>query len=121
MAIIFTFVYAFSWTPIIRIMSDNQEILNLAKNYAIWIISMPLLAFASFLWDGIYIGATASVQLRNSMLIATVVVFFPIYYSLHNLFENHALWIALLSFLFTRGVAQYFMAKKAVYSKVETQ
>lgn len=119
-AIIFTIAYAFSWTPIIRIMSDNQEIINLARNYAIWIIAMPLLAFASFLWDGIYIGATASVQMRNSMLIATVGVFFPVYYLLREIADNHALWIALLSFLFTRGVAQYFMAQKAVYSKVET-
>lgn len=114
----FTIAYAFSWQPIIKLMSDNENIIQIASEYAIWVIAMPILAFPSFLWDGIYIGATASAQMRNSMLIATIGIFIPIYMLLSTSLENHALWIALLAFLFVRGIAQYFMAPKAVYAKI---
>ncbi|ALO16546.1 DNA-damage-inducible protein F [Salinivirga cyanobacteriivorans] len=117
-AVVFSAVYGFGWRPVIWLLTDNTNVINAAGEFSIWIGLMPLLAFASFLWDGIYIGATASVQMRNSMLIATLVVFFPVFYILRPYFGNHALWIALLAFLLTRGIAQYFMANRAVFSKV---
>jgi MATE family multidrug resistance protein len=116
--VIFSVAYGFGWRQIIGLMTNNEQLIADAANYAIWIGLVPLLAFASFLWDGIYIGATASVQMRNSMLLATGVVFFPTYFLLQNSLGNHALWIALLGFLLVRGVAQYIMAGKAVYKKV---
>ncbi len=117
-AVVFSAAYGFGWRSLVWLLTDNEQVIRTAGEFALWIGLMPLMAFASFLWDGIYIGATASVQMRNSMLIATLLVFFPMFYGLRDFLGNHALWIALLAFLFTRGVAQYFMAKKAVYKKV---
>jgi MATE family multidrug resistance protein len=118
-AIVFSLLYGFGYRHVVSLLTDNQAILSAAGDYAIWLGLLPLVAYASFLWDGVYIGATASVAMRNTMLIATVFIFFPMYYSLIGLLGNHALWIALLAFLLTRGVGQYFYAKRAVYSKVE--
>jgi MATE family multidrug resistance protein len=120
-AAVFSLAYGFGWREIIGLMTNNKELIADASDYAIWIGLIPILAFASFLWDGIYIGATASVQMRNSMLLATGVVFFPTYFLLQNSLGNHALWIALLGFLLVRGVAQYIMAGKAVYQKINTE
>ncbi len=116
--VVFSLLYGFGWKPVVWLLTDNSEVISEAGKYAIWIGLMPVLAVASFLWDGIYIGATASVEMRNSMIIATVIIFFPLFYLLKEPLGNHALWIALLAFLFTRGVAQFFMAGKAVFQKV---
>jgi len=117
-ALAFAALYGLGWKPVVGILTDNKNVISTAGDYAIWLGLMPLVAYASFLWDGIYIGATASVAMRNTMLIATVIIFFPVYYLLNDFYGNHALWIALLAFLLTRGVGQYFFAKRAVYSKV---
>lgn len=117
-AVVFSLVYGLGWRQVVWLLTDNQKVLATAGDFALWIGLMPVLAFASFLWDGIYIGATASVQMRNSMLIATLFIFFPVFYGLQDTLGNHALWIALLAFLLTRGVAQFFMANSAVYQKV---
>ena len=45
-------------------------------------IVIPLITFAAFIWDGIYIGATASKAIRNTMIIATIFIFLPSYSSL---------------------------------------
>jgi MATE family multidrug resistance protein len=118
-ALAFSLLYGLGWKPVVGILTDNVEVISTAGEYALWLGLLPILAYASFLWDGIYIGATASVAMRNTMLIATVVIFFPVYYLLKDFYGNHALWIALLAFLFARGVGQYFFAKRAVYAKVE--
>lgn len=118
-AMLFSMVYGFGWRAIIRLLTDNTAVIQTASEFSLWIGLMPILAFASFLWDGIYIGATASVQMRNSMLIATIIIFFPLFYILREPIGNHALWIALLAFLFTRGLAQFIMAGKAVFSKIK--
>ena len=117
-ALAFAALYGLGWKPVVGILTDNKNVISTAGDYAIWLGLMPLVAYASFLWDGIYIGATASVAMRNTMLIATVIIFFPVYYLLNDFYGNHALWIALLAFLLTRGVGQYFFAKRAVYYKV---
>lgn len=117
-ALVFSLVYGFGWRSVVSILTDNIDIISSAGDYALWLGLMPLLAYASFLWDGIYIGATASAAMRNTMLISTVIIFFPLYYLLNEMYGNHALWIALLAFLFSRGVGQFFYAQRAVYLKV---
>jgi MATE family multidrug resistance protein len=92
------------------------DIIHGAKPFLIWVAIVPLLSFASYLWDGIYIGVTASRAMRDTMLFSALLVFTPLYYSLNQYFENHALWMALLVFLLARGVFQTIYAKKAVFS-----
>ena len=77
-------------------------------------ILIPLITFAAFLWDGIYIGATAARAIRNTMLISAVGVFLPASLILMRFFGNHGLWIAFLLFMVARGLSMTLMAKKAV-------
>ena len=61
-------------------MTDNQELINIAYEYRFWIILLPLFSGAAFIWDGIYIGVTASKAMRNTMIVASLFVFLPSYY-----------------------------------------
>ncbi len=111
----FTLIYLLGGGLILQLLTSNPEIIAEAKPYLFWTVVIPLISFAAFIWDGIYIGATASVQMRNAMLLSTLLVYFPAYYLLQAHFGNHALWLAFVLFLLARGVTLGLMAPGAVY------
>ena len=85
-----------------------------ARNFMFWVVLTPLITVSSFVWDGIYIGVTASREMRNSMLAATLLVFAPSFYFLQDIFGNHALWLAMMLFMLARGVFQTILFPKVV-------
>ena len=56
----------------LHMMTSDAVVIEASRNYLPWLLLMPVAGCAAFTWDGIYIGATASRQMRNSMLWATV-------------------------------------------------
>lgn len=114
---LFTVVYVSSGKYILYIMTDNPEIIEASRPYMFWVALVPLITFASFLWDGIFIGATASKPMRNTMLIATLLVFLPCYYILTPLLNNHGLWLSLMSFMLVRGLLMTIYSKNSIMRK----
>lgn len=110
----FTILYALFPTTFVKIISDNAEIISDIRHYYIYMALIPIITFAAFLWDGIYIGATASKAIRNTMIISAILVFLPMWYFLTPLYANHGLWIAFLGFMVARGVSMTFFAKKNI-------
>jgi MATE family multidrug resistance protein len=82
------------------------------------VVLVPIITFAAFIWDGIYVGATASKAMRNSMVVITIFIFLPAYYLLEPLLGNNGLWLAMMLFMGARGVFLTVMAKKAVLHKI---
>ena len=117
----FTILYAIFPSTFVRIISDNPNILLEVKPYYIYMIVIPIITFAAFIWDGIYIGATASKAIRNTMIIATIFVFLPAWYLLTPKFGNHGLWIAFLCFMIARGVSMSVMAKNNIIQPIKNQ
>jgi multidrug resistance protein, MATE family len=115
-ALVFTVLYITSGRFLLTLLTSNAEVLSSALGYLPWAVIIPLITFPAFIWDGIYIGATASAAMRNSMLVATLAVFLPAYYLLEPSFGNHGLWIAFISFMATRGITLTIMARKAIYT-----
>jgi putative efflux protein, MATE family len=111
----FTLAYWAFPESFIRMISDNAELISSSMPYHVYMILIPLITFAAFIWDGVYIGATASKAIRNTMIIATFLVFLPSWYWLMPRFDNHGLWIAFLLFMIARGVAMSIMAKKSIF------
>ena len=70
--LIFTVLYAFWGDEAFALMTSDSTVLMAAEKYKIWLIGMPLVSTLAFMWDGVYIGATAGVQIRNSMIWAAV-------------------------------------------------
>ena len=71
-ALIFMGVYHFAGVPMVRLMTEDVQVVEASRAFLPWLLLMPVVGCAAFTWDGIYIGATASKQLRNSMLWAVV-------------------------------------------------
>ena len=71
-ALVFMGIYHFAGVPMLRMMTSDPVVVDAAVGYLPWLLLMPVAGCAAFTWDGIYIGATASKEMRNSMLWATV-------------------------------------------------
>ena len=110
----FAILYALFPTAFVKIISDNAEIISEIRPYYVYMALIPIITFAAFLWDGIYIGATASKAIRNTMIISAILVFLPMWYFLMPIYGNHGLWIAFLGFMVARGVSMTFFAKKNI-------
>ncbi len=114
----FTLSYYFWGDHFLLLFTNKANVLEEASQYLIWLIFIPIASFASFIWDGIYIGATASKAMRNTMLISSIFFFFVPYYLLQKTLGVHALWLGMLLFMFSRSVSQTILAKRAVYAKL---
>jgi MATE family multidrug resistance protein len=114
----FTIIYFIFGDSLLLILTDNDKIIEAAAPYLFWIGVVPLATFAAFVWDGIYIGATASSPMRNTLLTATFLVFLPSYFILYYYMGNHGLWLAMMLFMITRGVMLTIFRKRHIYSRI---
>ena len=110
----FTLLYFFGGKSFLGLLTNEISVIREAENYFYWVLAIPLTGFAAFLWDGIFIGATATRQMFYSMLVASG-SFFLVYYSLHEWLGNHALWLAFIVYLSLRGIMQAALSRKILY------
>ena len=128
LTLLFTAIYAAFGEPILRIFSDQESVIAATRPYLFWVLIIPVCGFSAFLFDGIFVGATASRTMRNTMFIATA-AFFAVYYGLRQLplsagndadyVHNNTLWVAFMVYLAARGIGQALMLRTAVYEKAE--
>ena len=71
-AVIFMAIYHFAGVPMLKMMTSDATVVDASREYLPWLLLMPIVGCAAFTWDGIYVGATASRQMRDSMLWAVV-------------------------------------------------
>ena len=102
----FCVFYYLAGPSIIRLLTDLPEVRATAMTYLPWLIISPAISVWSFLYDGVYVGATRAREMRNIMLISTFLVFLPAWYALQSL-GNHGLWLAFLLFLASRGIGMH--------------
>lgn len=117
LAVLFTCIYGLFTDQILQLLTNKVDVIEACKEYQIWVLMIPIVGFSAFLWDGIFIGATASKQMRNSMFVAAA-CFFAIYYSLYGNWGNNALWFAFIVYLGMRGIMQAFLYRKIKVSFV---
>ncbi len=117
-SLFFVAINVFGGKFLLQIMTSNREIIDGSMPYMIWIIIVPVISFTAFIWDGIYIGATTSNHLHNSILIS-LVVFLAVYYLTTDSIGNHGLWLALICFLGTRGIYLSLFAKRSIFYRVD--
>ena len=105
LALCFTLLYGVGGEKFLYLLTDNANVINTSGGYFYRAIAIPIAGFAAFLWDGIFIGATATKFMLYSMLVASV-GFFAISILLEPFLGNHALWLSFLCYLFLRGSAE---------------
>ena len=105
MTVVYTAAYYFGANDILHVLSNEQTVIEASEPYLLWVALIPVAGMGAFIWDGVFIGITDSRGMLLSCFVAAIV--FAIILSLFfTAMGNHALWLALLSYLLARGVMQ---------------
>ncbi len=102
-----TFCFAVGAESLVGLLTNIDEILALAPEYLIWIVCLPLVSFACFILDGIFIGTALTKVMRDNMIFSVVCVFFPVWFCTQH-WGNHGLWFSMLSFFASRSLGLSF-------------
>ena len=111
LSLAFTLLYGAGGQAFLRLLTDDEIVITTAGSYFYWVLAIPLAGFSAFLLDGIFIGATATHLMLRAMIVASG-CFFLIYYGFKGTMENHALWMAFITYLLLRGVLQGVLGRK---------
>ena len=103
MGLLFTLIYGAGGEQLISLMTNRSDIIGAARRYLVWLALMPLFSAYAFMWDGIYIGATADIPVRNCMIWAAV-GFIVTYFALQPFACTHALYAAYFMHLIARSL-----------------
>ena len=116
LAAFFSLIFGLFGTPLTEIFTDQTTVIQAAQPFLFWMILFPILSTPCYIWDGIFIGLTASKSMRNSMLIAFA-IYLIAFLSLQS-YGNHGLLLAFLIFMITRGIIQWmYFGWKGIYLK----
>ena len=99
------------WPTCFALLTDEASVVKAAAAYFPWAVAVPLAGVAAFVWDGVFIGVTATRGMLLSSLVATL-VFFVVYVVFRVSLGNHALWMAFVVYLAVRGVVQTALWKR---------
>ena len=88
---------------IIGLLTTEQSVIDQASTWLPWVAAVPLVGIASFLLDGIFIGAVQTAAMRNSM-VQSLLIFIVSNWLLMSLFGNHGLWMSYHLMLIARAV-----------------
>lgn len=112
MTVVYTAAYYFGANDILHVLSNEQTVIEASEPYLLWVALIPVAGMGAFIWDGVFIGITDSRGMLLSCFVAAIV--FAIMLSLFfTTMGNHALWLALLSYLLARGVMQTILFWRA--------
>jgi MATE family multidrug resistance protein len=88
---------------IIDLMTTAPDVREQARAFLPWLVAGPILGVASWMYDGIYIGATWTRAMRNAM-VQSVAVYAVAVVVLPAAMGAHGLWAALMGLNVLRGV-----------------
>ena len=103
---------------IVNLLTDLPDVRATTMIYLPWFIISPLVAVWSFLYDGVYVGATRAKAMRDIMIVSTFLVFLPAWYLLQG-FGNHGLWAAFTLFLASRGIGMHVGYRRKLLPSVD--
>ncbi len=101
--VVFTILYALWGKAMVGMMTDDIAVLAATDKYIGWLIAMPIVSALAFMWDGVYVGATAGVPIRNAMIWAAV-GFVVFYLATFQFVGPQALYIAYFAHLIARVI-----------------
>ncbi len=110
-------VYAVAGHGIIDLLTGIAEVRATAGEYLFWPALMPLISVWAFTYDGVYLAATNTRAMRNTVILSFA-VFLAALYALMPLVGNHGLWLAVALFLGCRGLMLHMVFPHLVRSSL---
>jgi len=101
-AALYSLAYALAGPLIIELLTGIEPVRAQALAHLPWLVASPLISVWSFQLDGVFIGTTRSVEMRNGMLLALAVYLLATHLLVAAL-GNHGLWLSLMLFMAARA------------------
>ena len=121
LALFYSGIFFLFDTEIVKVFSKDPEVLSTASGQKYWMIALPIMAFACYIWDGIYIGLTEVKMMMYAMILSLFLYVLILFGNFGN--SPNIIWIALILFLLIRGLIQTFLwwthIKRRTYNYIE--
>jgi len=101
-ALLFSLCYAIAGPSIVALLTNQEDVRAAAISFLPYVVALPLISVTSYMLDGIFIGAMRTRELRNSMVISTI-IFIAAAYMLQQYLGNHGLWLAMFVLMGARA------------------
>jgi MATE family multidrug resistance protein len=113
-AVLLTAIFFLFGSTIIDFMTTSSDVRIEARQYLWWMILFPLVGLPSWMFDGFFIGATRTREMRMAMF-QSALVYAMILFILVPTMGNHGLWLALIIFDIARALTlwRYYPALEA--------
>jgi len=116
-SLLFVCAYIAGGPLVIYLLTDIPDVRETALEYLPWLILSPVVSVWSFLYDGVYVGATRAREMRDIMVVSALIVFLPAWYVLQPL-GNHGLWLAFTLFMASRGIGMHWYYRNRVLPQI---
>ncbi|MEM9548712.1 MAG: MATE family efflux transporter [Bacteroidota bacterium] len=110
-SLLYSFVYYIGGPQLFQIFSSDTTLLSVSQDLLFYMTIFPIVSFASYIWDGIFVGLTATTSMRNAMLLA-LLLFIGIYYVLPVSENGSQIWQAMCVFMILRAAFQQLYYSK---------
>jgi MATE family multidrug resistance protein len=110
-------LYFFGKNQFIAMMTDLPNIQTISLSYSYWVIIIPFISSFCYQFDGIFVGASQTKELRNAMIISVCIYILIALYLISN-FGNLGLWISLSIFFIARALT-LFVYLGRIYKRIQ--
>ena len=115
--IIYTLLYIIGGNRIVGLLTDEPQVLETAGDYLWWACLIPVAGCIAFIWDGVFIGMTATRGMLVSSFLSAL-VFFTVYMLTEGAMDNHGLWLAQVTYLAMRGIIQTIWYRLRLFNTI---
>ncbi len=114
MVVGFTALYVVGGNRLLALITNDASVIQASGAYFFWACLVPVAGMAAFIYDGVFIGLTATRGMLLSSVGATVMFFGLFFAGVGMLPPNHVLWLAFVVYLASRGLLQHLLIRKHI-------
>ncbi len=118
----YTLLYIIGGQRIVGLLTDEPQVIETSRNYLYWAWLIPAAGCVAFIWDGVFIGLTATRGMLVSSFLSALAFFAICHISLlfphSSLPENHFLWLAMVIYLAMRGILQTIWYRLRIFNGI---
>ena len=115
-ALLICVIFFFGNHYFIIAMTDLSEIRDICFSYAYWIVIIPFISSFCFQFDGIFVGASQTTELRNAMIVSVAIYIVASFFLIAS-FGNTGLWLSLCIFFIARALTLFSYLGK-IYQRI---
>ena len=113
----YTLLYIMGGRWIVSLLTDEPQVIEASHEYLWWAWMIPAAGCVAFIWDGVFIGITATRGMLVSSFLSAL-AFFVVYLLTKVPLGNHGLWLAMVIYLAMRGVLQTIWYRLRIFNGI---